>query len=49
MVIQRQWFIWKRIPADMESGAQEDRYRQEREGWFLLGFIPLYIRDKVYS
>lgn len=35
MLIKRLWVKKSR------SGA----YSREREGWFLLGFIPLYVQD----
>jgi hypothetical protein len=40
MIVYKQWIV--RVRYKHFSGVKDE---WAREGWFLFGFIPLYIRD----
>ncbi len=42
MIIKRRWF--SRVRNQKETYGWTHHYIQ-KEGWFLFGFLPLYIRD----
>lgn len=44
MIQHKTWYrIWKR--KALGCSYLETYAYQPREGWFLIGFIPLYVRD----
>ena len=44
MLVHRTWFTDRLEPYPSRSALHET-YKQWREGWFLFGVLPLYIRD----
>ena len=44
MITRRTWFIIRKRKS-LKHPALNDHWQGEREGWFLFGFIPIYIED----
>lgn len=43
MIQHKVWVVWARRRG--RWSGKKDTWRIEREGWFLLGLVPLYVRD----
>jgi len=37
--------IWLSFPKRRDRWGEKKRWKVEREGWFLFGLLPVYIRD----
>lgn len=45
MISKRIWLTIRRRRSRHGYVGRFERWEVEREGWFLLGLVPLYVRD----
>lgn len=47
MIVHRLWMVQKYNPNGFNGYSQKKFAEFTREGWYLFGIIPLYIRTKT--